>query len=162
MKMWASLLRNFNRRSTLCAAAQDNAGKRGPRTLTGKTCVGQVLLPVCELGTQAREIELRERLLGARQIAKTSVKDGSSTNKVFARLMMKSDRQLNQPLEVLAPGASTRRGPPNVLQHFVGVVEVSMVKELDTMGQTTTIGDRFLHCEMANKPCLFRNIQLSI
>ena len=60
-------------------------------------------LPVRKHSTQARKIELRERVLGANEIAAGPVKNRSRANKVVARLMMKGDRHLNQTLKMPAP-----------------------------------------------------------
>jgi hypothetical protein len=106
---------------------------------------GKVTLPGSKLGTQARKVNFRKRLLGASEIATRSIKDRSRTDKIVARLMMKSDRQLNQSLEMPAPGASTSQRPPNIFKHFMGVEKMGAVKEPDALRETNTVCDRFCH-----------------
>ncbi|MFZ3340675.1 MAG: hypothetical protein WA609_01420 [Terriglobales bacterium] len=99
--------------------------------MVSKRCAGEVPLPIGKLGAQALKVNPRERVFCPNQIATCPIKDRSRSNKVLSRLMMKSDRQLNQALQMSAPNASAKQGPPNVLQHFVGVEEMRAVEESD-------------------------------
>jgi hypothetical protein len=123
---------------------------------------GKVTLPGSKVGTQADKVNFRKRLLCANEVATGSIKDRSRSDKVVPRLMMKSDSQLNQTLEMPAPGASTSRRSPNIFKYFVGVEKVGAIEEIDTVRETCTIGGRFGHSENASLVRLFRNIQLSI
>lgn len=108
-----------------------------------------MLLPIGKLGPQALEVNRWEGILGACEIAAGSIEDGLGADKVVARLMMKGDSQLNQSLQMSAPGASTRGGPPNVFKHFVGVEKMGLIEEVNPMFEATTIG---------NRPCRHKSI----
>jgi hypothetical protein len=119
--------------------------------MLSKRCAGKVPLPIRKLGTQALKVNQRERVFRPSQIAACPIKDRSRSNKVLARLMMKSDGQLNQALQMSAPNASTKQGSPNVLQHLVCVEEMGAVEESDATFQIVTIAARFRHSEGATE-----------
>ena len=52
-------------------------------------------LPIRKIVMQAIEIEIGERVFGAAKISQGSVENGSGAREVLARLVMKSDGQLN-------------------------------------------------------------------
>jgi hypothetical protein len=127
----------------MCAVAQRYAWKRGARTSVCKICAGKVTLPFSKLIAQACKVNFRKRIVGAREIATGSIKDRSRADKVVTRLVMKSDRQLNQTLQMPAAGASAGRRPPNVFQHLVGVEKMSAIEQPDAPYQVSTIGFHF-------------------
>jgi len=128
--------------------APHDAGKRGlVRGLAGK-----VTLPIHQLTTQPLKIELRKRMLSSLQISHPAIKNRSRANQVLPRLMMKSDRQLNQALHMKACRTPPEQWPPNVLERLVRVVKVSLIEEVNSVSQAATIDGRFTHPEMRPNP----------
>jgi hypothetical protein len=87
-----------------------------------------MLLPIRDIRTKVIEIDSRERRLGTGQIPQRPAEHRASAAQVAARLVMESDRQLNQALQMFLRGGSTELSAPEVFEDFVGVEEVSGVE----------------------------------
>jgi len=59
-----------------------------------------MLLPIRHVRAQTVEVEIGEGAVGSMEIAKGALQNRASSYIVAGRLMMKRDRQLNQPLHV--------------------------------------------------------------
>jgi len=80
--------------------------------------------------TKLVEVESGERRLGAGQVAQRAIEHGAGAPQIAARLVMKSDGELNHPLQMFLRGGGARQGPPDVFQNFVGVEEVGAVEQV--------------------------------
>jgi hypothetical protein len=88
-----------------------------------------MLPPGFQLGAQPVEIEIGKRAVRAVEIAQGTLQHRARTHKVAFGLVMKSDRQLNQTLEMPAQGAMLRRLTPSIFKDLVGVEEAGGVEE---------------------------------
>jgi len=93
----------------------------------------QMLPPDFQLRAQPLEIEIGKRAVRAIEIAHGTLQNRARADMVASGLVMKSDRQLNQTLEVQtempARGAVTRHGAPDVFENFMSVEKVGAVEE---------------------------------
>jgi hypothetical protein len=92
----------------------------------------QVPPPGCQVSAQLLQIDIGKRGVRAMEIADGSFQNRARTHMISGRFMMKSDRQLNQALEMTTQGLVRRHGAPDVLQSFMGVKKMGAIKEIDT------------------------------
>jgi hypothetical protein len=115
------------------ASQVSDAGQR--RSLADVSSVREMFLPIRKIGTQAIQVKIREGVLGATEISQGAVENGARTRKIFSRLVMKGDGQLNHPLKMAAQWTTARRFPPGVFEFFVGVEEMPGVEQGQSMAE---------------------------
>ena len=95
-----------------------------------------MLPPGCQLGAQPVEIENGKRAVRAVEIAQGTLQHRARAHTVAFRLVMKSDRQLNQTLEMQTEmptrGEVARNRAPDVFENFMSVEKVGAVEQTDT------------------------------
>ena len=91
----------------------------------------QMASPDFQLSAQPIEIETGERAVGAVEIAQGTLQNRARTHTVAFGLVMKSDRQLNQTLQVPAQGPVGKR-TPDVFENFMRVKKVGAVEQIET------------------------------
>ena len=93
----------------------------------------QMLLPGCQLSAQAVEIEMGKRAVRAVEIAQGTLQNRTRTYMVAFGLVMESDRQLNQTLDMLTEmptrGTVARHRVPDVFENLMRVEKVGAVEE---------------------------------
>ncbi len=97
------------------------------------------MLPGHKLGAQAIEIKLRKRIFRAGQIAERALQHRARANRVVARLVMKGNRQLHQPLKMPAAWLAVSRLAPNVFKHLMSVEEMSAIEQIKTASQSFSV-----------------------
>src|SRR5258708_5431770 len=100
----------------------------------------QILPPECQLSAQPVEIEIRKRAFSAVKISHGTFQNRPRPHQVASGRVMKSDRQLNQTLEMetemltvgAVEGHLTRNRAPHVLEHLMRVEKLGAVEQTDT------------------------------
>jgi len=136
---------------------------------------GEMLLPICQLRAQLVEIEVGKGAVRALEIAQGTFQNRARTDKVALGLMMKSDRQLNQTLDMqteMRTEAPTRGAVartiaryrvPNVFENLMSVEEVSVVEQGNTSVDLCVV-ERHGYNGLASIDCTtpFDNLHVSI
>src|SRR5713226_5985167 len=91
----------------------------------------QITPPGCQLRAQPVEIEIGERAIRAVEIAHATLQNRARADMVAFGLVMKSDRQLNQTLQVPARQAMKGCLAPDVFESFMGVEKVGAVEQIE-------------------------------
>ena len=104
---------------------------RRPRPQAGAV---KMPLPIHQFRAQFVEIEIGKRALAPTKIPQSAGQNRTRADKVASRVMMKSDRQLNQPLQ-MQPEPPTRsrvarQSAPHVLQSLMGVEKLAPIEEV--------------------------------
>jgi hypothetical protein len=113
-------------------------------------------LPGCQLYAQSVEIEVGKRGVRTVQIPQRTLQNRARTHMVVSRSVMKSDRQLNQPLYMLsempARGPVARQRAPDVFENFMSVEKVGSVEKIDASVELPAVG-RYTHSGPAFSDC---------
>ena len=105
---------------------------------------GKMPFPIHHFTPQPFEIEIGKRSLGPTEIPKRASQNRARTHQIARGVVMKSDRQLNQPLYVLsempARGPVARQRAPDVFENFMSVEKVSLVEKIDALVELPAVG----------------------
>ncbi len=99
---------------------------------------GKMPFPIHHFTPQPFEIEIGKRSLGPTEIPKRASQNRARTHQIARGVVMKSDRQLNQALQVKAKPprrqVATQR-TPYVLQHFVSLKKMAAIEKIKPHGE---------------------------
>ena len=101
----------------------------------GVRAIVEISAPGFQLSVEPVEIEIGKRAVTAREISHTALQHRARPHKIARGVVMKSDRQLNHPLEMQSQGGVGGRGAPDVFKNLVRVEEQTAVEEAEAAAQ---------------------------
>jgi hypothetical protein len=85
------------------------------------------------------QVKLRERRFPATKISQCASQHRPRAHHISSRLMMKSHRQLNQPLHMQLERRVRQHHPPSVLESLVSLEKVGVIEKLPTFAKVGVI-----------------------
>jgi hypothetical protein len=100
--------------------------------------------PELQLSAQPVEIEIGKRAVRAVEIAHGTLQNRARTHMVACGRVMKSDRQLNHPLEMPTRGSVAGQRAPDVFENFMSVEKVGAVEQVEASVEVLVV-ERLVH-----------------
>jgi hypothetical protein len=103
-----------------------------------RTDPGKMPFPIHHFTPQPFEIEIGKRSLRPTQIPQRARQNRARTHQIAGGVVMKSDRQLNQALQVKAKPPRRQiatQSPPYVLQRFVSLKKMAAIEKIKPQGE---------------------------